>query len=170
MTFKPMTYLVSFTLFVMLFMALGIYVGYAKFSDLFLTRAYLDATSISAHVLANQEGNLLQWDDRIPLQHGAFARITASNRSLPIAIHYSDESAAVLQPTSGASGIPLAANERTEDIRVDKAGHYLYVRVLATSRAKFEETTWLYRYDLQGRRMSRRSSVNPVLLPVPFRP
>jgi hypothetical protein len=66
--------------------------------------------------------------------------------------------------------IPLAANERTEDVRIDKAGRYLYARVIAASQIKSKETTWLYKYDLRGRKLVRRASVSPVLLPTPFRP
>ena len=170
MTFKPMTYLVSFTAFVLLFMGRGAYVGYAKFSDLFLARAFLDAHSIQSQILVDPQGNVLQWEEKVPLQQGGFARITARNRSLPISIHFSDEPAPAIQSDPGASGIPLAANERTEDLRIDKAGRYLYARVFSTTKAKFEETTWLYKYDLQSRRIVRRSSANPVMLPAPFRP
>jgi len=170
MTFKPMTYLVSFTAFVVLFMALGGYVGYAKMADLFLAKSYLDASSLNVHVLVDQQGNVLRWEDQVPLQHGGVARITASNRSLPISIQYSGGPEPTLQPSPGVTGIPLAANERTEDIRVDKTSHYLYARVFATSNIKSKESTWLYKYDLQSRKILRRASVSPVLLPTPFRP
>ncbi len=170
MTFKPTTYLLSFTAFVVLFMGLGGYVGYAKLADLFLARSYLDALSINAQVLVDQQGNVLHWEDQVPLQHGVSARITASNRPLPISIHYSDEPEPTLQPSPRVTGIPLAANERTEDIRIDKASHYLYARVFATSNIKSKEITWLYKYDLQNRKILRRASVNPILLPAPFRP
>jgi hypothetical protein len=68
------------------------------------------------------------------------------------------------------AGISLASNERTEDIRIDKTGHYLYARVFATSEIKSKDTTWLYKFDLQSRKMTRRASVSPNLLPTPFRP
>jgi hypothetical protein len=170
MTFKPMTYLVSFTAFVMLFMGLGGYVGYAKLADLFLAKAYQEALSLNVHVQVDQQGNLVRWEDQVPLQHGGSASITASNRSLPISIHYSDESEPTLQPAPRETGIPLAANERTEDVRIDRAGRYLYARVFATSQIKSKETTWLYKYDLQRRKILRRSSISPILLPAPFRP
>ena len=170
MTFKPMTYLVSFTAFVMLFMGLGGYVGYSKLADLFLAKSYLDALSINSHVLVDQQGNVLHWEDQVPLQHGVSASITASNRSLPISIHYSGGSVSALPVSPGVVDIPLAANERTEDIRVDRTSHYLFARVFATSPIKSKETTWLYKYDLERRKILRRASVSPVLLPVPFRP
>ena len=170
MTFKPMTYLVSFTAFVMLFMGLGGYVGYAKLADLFLAKAYLDARSIHSHVLVDQPGNVLRWEDQVPLQHGGVAHITASNRPQPISIHYPDGSERALQASPGMTDIPLAANELTEDIRVDRTSRYLYARVFATSNIKSKETTWLYKYDLQSRKILRRASVSPVLLPTPFRP
>jgi|ERR1035438_5657597 hypothetical protein len=170
MTFKPMTYLVSFTLFVMLFMGLGGYVGYAKMADFFLARSYLEAISINANVLVDQQGNVLRWEDQVPLPHGVSAHITASNRSLPISIHFSGEPEPTLQPSPWVTAVPLAANERTEDIRIDKASRYLYARVFATSNIKSQETTWLYKYDLQSHKILRRASVNPILLPAPFRP
>ena len=170
MTFKPMTYLVSFTAFVVLFMALGGYVGYAKLADLFLAKSYLDALSINSHVLVDQQGNVLRWEDQVPMQHGVSASITASNRSQLVTIHYSDESASTDQASPRATDIPLAVNERTEDIRVDKTNRYLYARVFATSNIKSKESTWLYKYDLQSRKMLRRAAVSPVLLPTPYRP
>jgi len=170
MTFKPMTYLVSFTLFVMLFMGLGGYVGYSKIADHYLAQSYLDALSINVQVLVDPQGNVLRWEDKVPLPHGVSARIIASNRSLPISIYYSDEPGPTAQPSSGVNGIPLAANERTEDIRIDQAGRYLFARVFAASALKSEGTTWLYKYDLQRRKFLRRTSVNPITLPAPFKP
>ncbi len=170
MTFKPMTYLVSFTAFVMLFMGLGGYVGYAKLADLFLAKAYLDARSIDSHVLVDQAGGVLCWEDQVPLQHGVSARITACNRSQPISIQYSGGPAPMVQTSPGVIDIPLAANEHAEDIRIDKTSRYLYARVFATSNIKSKESTWLYKFDLEGRRILRRASVSPVLLPAPFRP
>ena len=169
MTFKPMTYLVSFTAFVVLFMALGGYVGYAKMADLFLAKSYLDALSINSQVLVDQQGHVLRWEDQVPLPHGVSAHITASNRSLPISIHFSGEPEPTLQHSPWVTAVPLAANERTEDIRIDKASRYLYARVFATSNIKSQETTWLYKYDLQNRKILRRASVSPVLLPTPFK-
>jgi hypothetical protein len=170
MTLKPMTYLVSFTAFVMLFMGLGGYVGYAKLADLFLAKAYLEASSINVHVLADPQGHVVCWEERVPLQHGESASITASSRSLPISIHYSGGPEPTLQRSPGETRIPLAANERTEDVRIDKTGRYLYARVFATSEIKSKETTWLYKYDLRNRRILRRGSVSPIMLPPPFRP
>jgi hypothetical protein len=170
MTFKPMTYLVSFTLFVLLFMVLGGYVGYSKLADHFLTQGYLDALPINSHVQTDPQGRVLCWEDQVLLEQGASARIAASNRSMPISIHYSDEPEPMVQPSPRETLIPLDANERTEDIRVDRASRYLYARVYATSNIKSKETTWLYKFDLKGRRFLRRTSVNPILLPAPFRP
>ena len=170
MIFKPMTYLISFTAFVMLFMGLGGYVGYSKMADLFLAKSYLDALSINSHVLVDQQGNVLRWEDQVPLLHGLSVRITASNRSLPISIHYSGGSEPTLPVSPKVIDIPLAANERTEDIRIDRTRHYLYARVFATSPIKSKETTWLYKYDLENHKILRRASVSPVLLPTPFRP
>lgn len=167
MTFKPMTYLISFTLFVALFMALGGYVGYGKLADHVLTQAYLDATSLQVQV--DQQGQTLHWEDDVPLPNGTFARITASSRPLPVSIHFPDEPRPA-QPGPGINDIPLAANEHTEDIRIDRAGRYLYVRVFAASSVKGQEITWLYRYDLQHRGLSRRTAVNPIMLPAPFKP
>ena len=170
MTFKPMTYLVSFTAFVVLFMALGGYVGYANLADLFMAKSYLDALSIHSQVLVDPQGHVLRWEDQVPLQDGVSARITASNRPLPISIQFSGGPAPTPQPSPRVTDIPLAANERTEDIRIDKASHFLYARVFATSNIKSKETTWLYKYDLQNRKILRRASVSPVLLPTPFKP
>lgn len=170
MTFKPMTYLVSFTLFVLLFMGLGGWFGYGKIADHFLTQAFLDATSINVQVLADQQGQVLRWEDKVPLSQGGFVRILASDRPLPISLAYSGEPGATAQPAPGMQRIPLAANERTEDLRIDKAGRYLYARVFAAASVKAEELTWLYKFDLQGRRLVRRTAVNPILLPAPFLP
>jgi hypothetical protein len=169
MTFKPMTYLVSFTLFVLLFMGLGGYVGYHKIADHFLTQAFLDATPLQVHVQADPAGPLLRWEERVALERGESASILATSRSQPISIRYA-EAAASPQAPAQEYGIPLAAKERTEDLRVDRAGRYLYARVFAASSLKAEETTWLCKYDLRGRRLLRRIAVNPILLPPPFRP
>ena len=168
MTFKPMTYLVSFTLFVMLFMGLGGYVGYGKIAEHFLVQAYLDALPINAHVQLDPQGNVLRWEDAVPLPQGKSVRITASNRSGPIAIQFPDGPGPAVQPTE--TTIPLAPQERTEDLRIDRTNRYLYVRVFATSEIKSKEATWLLKYDLQNRQLARRASVNPILLPAPFRP
>jgi hypothetical protein len=165
MTFKPMTYLVSFTLFVLLFMGLGGYFGYVKIADHFLTQAFLEATPLNVQVLPDPQGNGLYWDDQVPLQHGGAARILANNRNPELSIGYSSDSV----PTK-FNVIPLAVNERTEDIRADKAGHYLFTRVLAPSSIKSQEITWLYKYDLRKRKVVNRVTVNPIVLPAPFRP
>ena len=170
MTFKPMTYLVSFTLFVLLFMGLGGYVGYGKLADHFLIQAYLEAAPINAQIQMDRQGQMLHWDDKVPLQQGVVARISAYNRPQPITVQYSDDSVPTMPAPAPLAGIALAPNERTEDVRVDRSGHCLYARVFAPSEIKSKETTWLYRFDLQGRKVSRRTSVNPILLPAPFRP
>jgi hypothetical protein len=166
MTIKPWTYLISFTLFVMVFMALGGWVGYVKIAEHFLTQGYLDASSLQTQLLADQEGPLLRWEDRVALAQGGFASISASRRAEPLRIRF----ATPAQPQAGLLEIPLATNERTEDVRVDHAGRYLFLRILTGAKLKTEETTWLCKIDLQKRRLVRRSSVNPILLPVPFRP
>jgi len=170
MTFKPMTYLVSFAIFVMVFMGLGGYVGYSKIADHFLAQAFLDSLPIQAQVQSDQQGNVVRWEGRVPLPQGEFASIAASNRSAPIEIRFSGEPASGSTPPMRATAIPLAANERTEDLRLDKANRYLFARVFATSPIKEKETTWLLRYDLQSRRVVRRATTNPILLPRPFRP
>jgi hypothetical protein len=164
MTFKPMTYLVSFTLFVMLFMGLGGYFGYGKIADHFLVQAYLDAHSIQSRVQTDAKGNVLRWEEAVSLPQGGVVRISASNRPLPIAIRYSDA------PDASGADIPLAAHERAEDLRIDPAGRYLYARVFASSDIKLKEATWLCKFDLQKRKVARRTAVNPILLPAPFRP
>jgi hypothetical protein len=168
MTFKPMTYLVSFTMFVLLFMALGGYFGYAKIADHFLVQAYLDALPINSHVQFGSQGNILRWEDAVSLPQGKSVRITASNRSGTIAILFPDGPSSSVQPTE--TSIPLAARERTEDLRIDRTSRYLYARVFATSEIKSKEATWLLKYDLQNRQLARRASVNPILLPAPLRP
>jgi hypothetical protein len=64
----------------------------------------------------------------------------------------------------------MAANEHTEDLRLDPTGRYLFARVLASSNIPSKATTWLYKYDFRRRKWLRRTSVNPILLPTPFRP
>jgi hypothetical protein len=169
MTFKPVTYLVSFTAFVVIFMGLGGYVGYAKLADFFLAKSFQDALPVQAQIQAEPQGYGLRWEEQVALAQGLSARITAGGRSRPISIRYSDEPDPASRPAGGA-GIPLAANERTEDLRIDRTGRYLYARVFATSNVQAQETTWIYKFDLQSRRVSRRAAVNPALLPVPFRP
>ncbi len=164
MTFKPMTYLVSFSLFVMLFMALGGYFGYGKIADHFLVQAFLEAHSIQSYVQSDAKGNVLRWEDTVAQPQGPVVRISASNRPQPIAIRYADDLNA-----TGAD-LPLAAQERVEDLRVDRSGRYLYARVFAPSEIKLKEATWLCKFDLQKRRVARRTAVNPILLPAPFRP
>lgn len=168
MTFKPMTYLVSFTLFVLLFMALGGYVGYGKIADSLLTQAFLDARPISVQAQVVQHAPLLHWEEKVQVQEGLVARIVAENRS-PVSITYSDESPSS-QPAPRVNAVPLAAHERIEDIRIEPANRYLYVRVFAASQTKSEEITWLYKFDLKKRKLSRHTAVNPILLPAPFKP
>jgi hypothetical protein len=170
MTFKPMTYLVSFALFVLLFMALGGYAGYTKIADHFLAQAFLDATPINGHVQLDAQGPVVRWEDRVLLRSGGVAVISASSRVPLISIQFPDDPGSSGQASSRGSGINLAVNERTEDLRIDREGRYLYVRVLATSNIKAKESTWLYKYDLQRRRPLRTSAVNPITLPTPFRP
>lgn len=167
MTFKPMTYLVSFTLFVATFTALGAWVGYGKIADQLLTQAFHDATPVRVQVVAGPQGPALRWDERLPLPQGGFARVTAGPDLGAIAI---EEAAAPEAPAQTAPGIPLAAAERVEDLRVDAQGRYLFARILTTAKTKAEETTWICKYDLKRRRVARRTSVNPILLPAPFRP
>jgi len=169
MTFKPMTYLVSFTVFVVLFMALGGYVGYGKIADHFLTQSFLDATSINSHVVADRQGNMVCWEDKLPLQNGVVVYVAACNRSAPISIRFADESKLATSSLK-VDDITLAANEHTEDVRLDQTRHYLYARTLKASGSKTQEITWLYKYDLQRRELSRRTAVNPIMLPAPFKP
>ena len=166
MTIKPWTYLISFTLFVMIFTALGGWVGYVKIAEHFLTQGYLDASSLQTQLLADKEGPLLRWEDRVALPQGGFASISASRRAEPLSIRYVGSD----QAPNGLTEIPLAPNERTEDVRVDRSGRYLFLRILTAAKQKTEETTWLCKIDLQRRRLVRRTSVNPILLPTPFRP
>jgi hypothetical protein len=170
MTFKPMTYLVSFTAFVLLFMGLGGWVGYTKLAEHFLAQAYLEALPIRLSVQRDEKGAVVRWQDKVALPTGVSVGITASNRAQPILIQVVEELAPATQPSAGSMGIPLAANERTEDVRLDRANRYLYARVFATSTIPDKETTWLYKYDLEKRQIVRRTSVNPILLPSPFRP
>ena len=170
MTFKPMTYLVSFTAFVLLFMGLGGWVGYTKLAEHFLAQAYLEALPIRLSVQRDEKGAVVRWQDKVVLPTGGSVGIIASNRAQPILIQVVEEQAPATPAATGSAGIPLAANERTEDVRLDKANHYLYARVFATSSIPDKETTWLYKYDLRERRIVRKTSVNPILLPAPFRP
>lgn len=170
MKFKPTTYLASFAAFVILFMGLGGYVGYVKIAEHLLVIAYLDALPVNARIQPGPQGNVLCWEDKLPQPQGAFVSVTADNRGLPITIHYSDEARLPGQPASREILLPMAANEHAEDLRIDQAGRYLFARVLATSNIPSKETTWLHKYDFQRRRWLRRTSVNPVLLPTPFRP
>jgi hypothetical protein len=170
MTFKPMTYLVSFALFVMLFMALGGYVAYGRIADHLLAQAFLEATSLNLQVVAEPLGPAVRWEDKVPLPRGGYAHVLASSRSSPISIRYSDEPEPAAQAALGERGILLTADERTEDLRIDKAGRFLYARVFAAATAQAKDTTWLYKFDVQGRRLIRRTPVNPAMLPPPFRP
>ncbi|MCE1203366.1 MAG: hypothetical protein LWW79_02000 [Holophagaceae bacterium] len=157
-TFKPMTYLVSFTLFVLTFTVLGAYVGYGKIADQLLTQAYLEAVPLRMQVLTDPQGPTLSWDERVTLPQGGFVRVVARQRPAAITIDGDD------------AGLLLAAQERPEDLRIDAGGRYLFARTLTTAKTKAEETTWICRYDLKRRRPGRRTSVNPILLPAPFRP
>jgi len=157
-TFKPMTYLVSFTLFVLTFTALGAYVGFGKIADQLLTQAYLEATPLRMQVFPDPQGSTLTWDERVTLTRGDFVRVVAGQRPPAITID------------GVAAGLLLTAQERPEDLRIDAGGRYLYARLLTPAKTKAEEITWLCKYDLKRRRLARRTSVNPVLLPAPFRP
>ena len=170
MKFKPTTYLASFAAFVILFMGLGGYVGYVKIAEHLLVIAYLDALPVNARIQPGPQGNVLCWEDKLPQAQGAFVSLSADNRGLPIAIQYSDEPRLPGQSAPRGTLLPMAANERVEDLRADEAGRYLFARVLAASSVPSKETTWLCKYDFRRRRWVRRTSVNPNLLPTPFRP
>jgi hypothetical protein len=170
MKFKPTTYLASFAGFVILFMGLGGYVGYVKIAEHLLVISYLDALPVNARVQAGPQGNVLCWEDKVPQPQGAFVSLSADNRSLPVAILYSDELRLPAQPGFRGTALPMAANEHTEDLRIDPTGRYLFARVLAASNIPSKATTWLYKYDFRRRKWLRRTSVNPILLPTPFRP
>jgi len=101
---------------------------------------------------------VLSWDERVALPQGGFVRVVASQRPPVIAID------------GTAAGLLLATQERPEDLRIDAGGRYLYARLLTPAKTKAEETTWICKYDLKRRRLGRRTSVNPILLPAPFRP
>ncbi|NWJ42577.1 MAG: hypothetical protein HXX12_16565 [Geothrix sp.] len=167
MTFKPMTYLVSFTLFVLIFTALGAYVGYGRIADQLLTQAFLDAAPLQVQVRPDPQGPALGWDERVALPQGGFARVVAGPGVPAVSIEEVD---AAGTRTQAAAGIPLAAREHADDLRVDRNGRYLYARILTAAKVKAEETTWICKYDLKRRRLVRRTSVNPILLPAPFRP
>lgn len=170
MTLKPMTYLVSFTLFVMLFMGLGGYVGYHKIADHLLAQAFLDATPLDVQFQTDRAGTLMRWEATVPVKDGGLATISATNRPQPVSIAYSPSGSLSARSGSPTEVLPLQANERTEDIRLDREGRYLYVRVFAFSDIPSMETTWLCRFDLQTRRLTRRIAVNPATLPPAFRP
>lgn len=170
MKFKPTTYLASFAGFVILFMGLGGYVGYVKIAEHLLVISYLDALPVNARVQAGPQGNVLCWEDKVPQPQGAFVSLSADSRSLPLAILYSDEARLPAQPGFRGAVLPLAANEHTEDLRLDPTGRYLFARVHASSNIPAKESTWLYKYDFRQRKWLRRTSVNPILLPTPFRP
>mgnify|MGYP006379125681 CR=1 FL=1 len=97
-------------------------------------------------------------DERVALAQGGFVRVAASQRPPGLDID------------GVASGLLLTAQERPEDLRIDAGGRYLFARLLTPARTRAEEITWLCKYDLKHRRLARRTSVNPVLLPAPFRP
>ena len=165
MTIKPMTYLLSFTAFVILFMALGGYVGYVKIADHFLTQSFLDATPLEVRVQADAQGPLLHWEGQVTLTKGGSARILATGRSPKVTFVYPDAAA------TGTQDLSMAAQERIEDLRLDQAHRYVFVRVLAPAQVKtMEQITWIYKYDLQDRRLVRRTAVSPILLPAVFRP
>lgn len=170
MTLKPMTYLVSFTLFVMLFMGLGGYVGYHKIADHLLAQAFLDATPLDVQFQSDREGTVVRWEETIPVKGGGFATISACNRSQPVSIAFSPGGGQPSGVAHQTEVLPLQANERTEDVRLDRAGSNLYVRVFATSDIPSKETTWLCRFDLKTRRLTRRIAVSPATLPAAFRP
>jgi hypothetical protein len=164
MTIKPMTYLLSFTAFVILFMALGGYVGYVKIADHFLTQSFLDATPLEARVQADAQGPLQRWEGQVSLPTGGTATILTTSRDSRIAFVYSDAA-------PGTQDLTLAPQERMEDLRLDQAHRYVYVRVLAPAQVKsMEQITWIYKYDLQRRHLVRRTAVSPILLPAVFRP
>lgn len=157
-TFKPMTYLVSFTLFVLTFTALGAYVGYGKIADQLLTQAFLEATPLRLQVRPDPQGPTLTWDERVALPQGGDLRVVAGQRPPAITID------------GAPAGLLMGAQERPEDLRIDAGGRYLFARTLTPAKVKAEETTWICKFDLKRRRLVRRTSVNQILLPAPFRP
>lgn len=170
MKFKPTTYLASFAAFVILFMGLGGYAGYVKIAEHLLVIAYLEALPANARLQPGPQGNVLCWEDKLPQPQGAFVSFSADNRGLPIAIEYSGEPRLPGQPASRGSLLPMTPSERVEDLRIDEAGRFLFARVRASSSIPSKETTWLHKYDFQRRQWVRCTSVNPNLLPTPFRP
>ena len=170
MRFKPMTYLVSFTLFVATFTALGGWVGWRRIADHLLAQAYLEATPLDVQVQADASGRALRWEARVPLTGvatpGGAARVLAGTRLPAVEI---DFPAGVATP-GVRDRLPLAAREQVEDLRTDREGRLLFVRVHAASPDPDLESTWIWRYDLRARRLTARRAIQARTLPVPFRP
>lgn len=158
---KPMTYLVSFTLFVMVVLVLGGWAAVQWMGDHVLTGGFLEAVPLRVEVVQEGPGPALHWEDKVALPGGAYARITASSRSGALAIAWSDRPGQPLLVPAGA---------RVEDLRLDPSGRYLFVRAFAPSGLPGKDSTWLCKVDLHARRPLRRALTSPALLPLPYRP
>ena len=161
LTLKPMTYLVSFTLFVILILILGGWAAVQWMGDHFLTGGFLEAAPLRVQVVQDGPAPALHWEDKVPLPGGAYARITATSRSGSLTIAWSDLPG---QP------LLLPTGERVEDLRLDPSGRYLYARAFAPSGLPGKDSTWICKVDLHGRRLVRRAITSPALLPRPYRP
>lgn len=165
--FTPTTYLASFAAFVAVFMGIGLYLGYGRMADHLLAQGYLEARPLGAQVQADGQGPLLRWDERVPLSSGGFARIRADGRTGAIVLAFAAQPSA---PETAGDRLDFGSQARTEDLRLDGGGRHLFARVYVRGGQPGLETTWLLKYDLQGRRLARRAAVLPAMLPAPFKP
>ncbi len=165
--FTPTTYLASFAAFVVVFMGLGLYLGYGRIADHLLAQGFLEARPLPAQLQADGQGPRLRWDERVPLAAGGFARIRAEGGSGAIVLAFAAHASA---PEAASDRLDLGAQARTQDLRLDGGGRHLFARVFVRGGQPGLETTWLLKYDLQGRRLVRRAAVLPALLPAPFKP
>lgn len=167
MNFTPTTYLTSFAGFVAVFMGIGLYLGYGRMADHLLVQGYLEARPLAVQVQADGQGPALRWDERVPLVAGGFARVTADGRSGLVALAFAAHASA---PLTGADRLDLGAQARIQDLRLDAGSRHLFARIFLRGGQPGLETTWLLKYDLQGRRLVRRAAVLPAMLPAPFTP
>lgn len=169
MTFSGRTYLFSFTGFVLIFLGLGIYFGSMKIRDHFQAKAFLDAVPLQTRLVEVGGGRGLRWDAVLPAGGNLSARVQGGGPEQPVTIRYSDDPGPWDAP--GWVLLPVAAHERVEDLRLDPDRGRLFIRLRGRSAGTPAlETTWICTFDLARRRMVRKASMSPAMLPPPYLP
>jgi hypothetical protein len=152
-TFKPMTYFVSFISFVVTFFILGLVWGASKVQDYRMVQAYTQAVSLKPFVQPDAFPRLLRWEQDLA---AGSVHLSATNQPASLAL---------VRPGAAPQALALDTQGRLRDLRV--GGDVLYARVGLSSPLRPEETDFLQIWDLRSGKPLRQMRTSPGLLPPP---